>query len=101
MLGNVYVVYTDLFFKILFIYLRDRECTPVHIQSGVGAEGEGEAGSPLSRKPDKDPGIMMGAEGRHSTDRATQVPLTDHFIESLQLPSELDTITYYINLLCK
>ena len=37
------------FFKILFIYLTERA------QSGWGewqAEGEGEAGSPLSREPD-------------------------------------------------
>ena len=47
-----------------------------------GAEGEGEADSPLSREPEwdmiqgsKDPKIMIWAEGRHLTHWATQVPL--------------------------
>ena len=35
------------FFKILFIYLTEKE----REQSGGGAEAEGEAGSPLSREP--------------------------------------------------
>ena len=46
---------------------------------GGGAEAEGEAGSPLSREPDRagslDPGIMTQAEDRRLTDWATQGPI--------------------------
>ena len=67
-----------LFFKYLFLrfYLFER----VYAQWG-GVEGEGEAGSSLSREPDygagsQDPKIMILAKGRSLPDLATQVPYT-------------------------
>ena len=43
---HVYILYTIIFKD--FIYLREREIVRDHEQ---GKQGEGEAGSPLSRKP--------------------------------------------------
>ena len=40
------------FLKILFVYLRERERKSAHTNGVGGAEGEGDAGSPLSREPD-------------------------------------------------
>jgi len=51
-----------------------RESERERAQTGGAAEAEGEADSLLSREPE-DPGIMTGAESRHLTDLATQVPL--------------------------
>ena len=58
---------SSFFYKILFIYLRERQ----H-EWGGEAEAEGEADSLLSTELDvgprsQDPGIMTRAEGRHLT----------------------------------
>jgi len=55
------------FFKISLIYLTQRERE--HKQGERQAEGEGEAGSPLSRHgaPSQDTGTTTPAKGRHST----------------------------------
>ena len=60
-----------------FIYLSEKEREREHKQGEQQVEGE--AGSPLSRDPNAglDPRILISwrAEGRCSTDWATQVPL--------------------------
>ena len=72
----LFKMYRILFFlKILFIFW-ERRSEREHEWRG---EGEGEAGSPLSRvrcgAPSQDPGAMTWAEGIHLTNRATQVSL--------------------------
>ena len=42
----------NFFKRFLFIYLRERETASERAQAGGAAEGEGEAGFPLSREPD-------------------------------------------------
>ena len=74
-----------IFLKI-FIYLGGPEMEgkgESGSMSGGGAEGKGEADSPLSWEPNagapsQDPGIMTWAEGRCLTDWATQVPWTEN-----------------------
>ena len=46
------IIYLPKLLKILFIYLTERERERECAQAGGAAEGEGEPGSLLSRKPD-------------------------------------------------
>ena len=50
------------FFKTLFIYLRERARVRESTR-GEGAEGEGEAGSPLSKRPDINVELNLGTPG--------------------------------------
>ena len=61
------------FFNIIYVYLRDRVSEST---SRGSTEGEGEAGSLLSRAQSQDPGIMTPAEGGCPT----QVPLPPSFL---------------------
>ena len=48
--GNIFLTFYFIFLKILFIYLTGRETAREGTQAGRVAEGE--AASPLSKKPD-------------------------------------------------
>ena len=81
--GDCFYIWLPIFFKDLYIYLRDREQEQAWaglVLHGAEAEAEGEADSLLSREPkckapSQDPRIMTWAEGRRFTNWATQVSL--------------------------
>ena len=67
------------FFKNLFIYLREGT------QAGGVAEGEGGAGSLLSKPLSQDPGITTQAEVRCLNDWATEAPHKMEYFKNIKI----------------